>query len=520
MRSQPHDERSTPFFRLPNHFACFALGIDTSLRTTTDSQTALHWACAGGSLEVIQLLWKAGLKDYRDTDTRGYQALHVAVQNGHFGLVHYLCIREVEVDVRDNENVTPLQWAAIKGHLEIARYLVSRGADPAKQDVRGNTALHWAVTMVNFPVANYLANEKTFTHLLKMKDAKGNTAKALAPKDKRIFSVMLQRAEIPRRLSDLSMRALWLLAPASVLFVFHLLVRFEFSLLASIILLLVTLAAYVYVIRPTFRPTPNNDTLMIGLFYSHASATLFYWLYTSYSYTVEHYGLFAAWSFIIWGTSMMGLHCWLVHSDPGTVKANFPEDNKEFLEEIERELEPAPVCSSCMIRKPLRCKHDAVTNRCYARFDHYCIWIFNVVGNDNHVPFMIMVFMCAIAHFWALSGYVTAFITALPKAWAWSDLWTNLGNDFMLTYLMGFQILNGIWETMLFFQQSQMIMSNVTMNEIINWPHYPHFWKGGNAADFENPFDHGFKANIRKFFNQARSRELYHLYHMKKATDV
>ena len=507
-------------FRVADHSPSFIVGIDTTLRTTTDSQTALHWACAGGSLEVIHLLWKAGVKDYRDTDTRGYQALHVAVQNGHFGLVHYLCIREVEVEVRDNENVTPLHWAAIKGHLEIARYLVSRGADPAKQDVRGNTALHWAITMTNFPVANYLANEKAFAHLHKMKDAKGNTPKALVPKDKRIFSAMLQRAEHTRRLSDFASRALWLLAPSAILLVFHLTVRFEFSLLATAIIMGAVLGAFASIIRPTFKPTPSNDTLMIGLFYSHSLMTLFYWLYTSYSYSVEHYGLLYAWSFIIWGSSMICLHCWLVNSDPGTMRVNHSADGKEFIDEIERGMDPASVCSSCMIRKPLRCKHDAVTNRCYARFDHYCVWIFNVVANDNHVPFMIMVLMCAIAHFWALSGYITAFVNFLPKAWTWGDLWVNLGTDFLLTYLMGFQILNGIWETMLFFQQSQMIMSNVTMNEIINWQHYSHFWKGGNAADFENPFDHGFKANIRAFLRQARSKELYHLYSLKKASEV
>lgn len=98
-----------------------------TLKTTTDSQTALHWACAGGSLEVVHLLWSRGINDYETCDRQGFRALHVAVQNGHYPLVHYLCVRGVEVEAKDFENETTLHWASIKGHLEIVRYLMARG---------------------------------------------------------------------------------------------------------------------------------------------------------------------------------------------------------------------------------------------------------------------------------------------------------------------------------------------------------------------------------------------------------
>lgn len=471
-------------------------------------------------MEVIHLLWKAGIKDYADRDSRGYQSLHVAVQNGHSGLVHYLCVREVAIDEKDNENVTPLHWAAIKGHMEICRYLVSRGADPAKQDVRGYNALHWAVSTSNYAAAQYFANEKRFASMLRAKDIKGNTPRALAPKDKRIFMAMLQRAEAPKRLSDGQMKLFWLTAPAMVLMVFYALQHYQFSFLITLIILAAVVFFFAYFVRNFFRPTPATDTLMIGLFYSHALSTLFYWLFTAFQLSIDKYGTIYAYTFVVWGTTMIALHAWLVFSDPGTLRVNPQSDGREYLGEIERQIEPAPVCSSCLVRKPLRCKHDSITNRCYIRFDHYCVWIFNVVGNDNHVPFMVMLFMCIIAHFWACFGFIMAIVNHLPTAWTWYDIPTALGTDMYLTYMMVFQLINGVWETLLIFQQSQMILSNVTMNELINWTHYPHFWKNGNEKDFDNPFDRGYSNNIRSFVHQRRVKELYHLYHLAPTQEV
>lgn len=442
------------------------------------------------------------------------------MQNGHSGLVHYLCVREVEVDTKDKENVTPLHWAAIKGHMEIARYLVSRGADPARQDIRGYNALHWAVSTSNYAVAQYLANEKSFHHLLRAKDAKGNTPRALSPKDKRIFTVMLQRAEAGRKLSDTNMKVLWLTLPSLVLILFYLLQRNDFSFLITAFVIFGLVLFIAFFVRNAFRPSPASDTMMIGIFYAHCFATLLYYLHVAFATSIEKYGTLYTYAFVTYGASMIALHAWLVRSDPGTLRTKPQNDNKDYISEIERDIEPAPVCSSCLVRKPLRCKHDAVTNRCYVRFDHYCVWIFNVVGNDNHLPFMIMLFMCITAHFWSLIGFVTVFINSLPNEWVWGDIPIALGNDFMLAYLMIFQVVNGFWESLLFLQQSQMILQNVTMNELLNWRHYSHFWKNGNETEFLNPFDRGLQGNLRSFLNQRRVKDLYHLYHISQPQEV
>lgn len=43
------------------------------------------------------------------------------------------------LDSRDNNQLTPLHWAAIDGHIEAIKLLVSYGADPLLKDSKGHT---------------------------------------------------------------------------------------------------------------------------------------------------------------------------------------------------------------------------------------------------------------------------------------------------------------------------------------------------------------------------------------------
>ncbi len=48
------------------------------------------------------------------------------------------------MEAKDNGGFTPLMVASYEGHLDIARLLIERGADMEAKDYDGKTALDWA----------------------------------------------------------------------------------------------------------------------------------------------------------------------------------------------------------------------------------------------------------------------------------------------------------------------------------------------------------------------------------------
>jgi len=100
-------------------------------------------------------------------------------------------------------------------------------------------------------------------------------------------------------------------------------------------------------------------------------------------------------------------------SDPGFVDAfDTKRDKEQAYFELKRILwavsEPPKenrqmrICSSCLIEKPLRSKHccEMLTDRCIARFDHYCPWVINVVGYLNHRFFLLYLLFAIFIIIW------------------------------------------------------------------------------------------------------------------------
>jgi DHHC palmitoyltransferase len=58
-------------------------------------------------------------------------------------------------------------------------------------------------------------------------------------------------------------------------------------------------------------------------------------------------------------------------------------------------------CSMCKRIKPDRAHHSAITGTCIPKMDHYCSWLFTVVGERNYRFFLQTVF-----YFWILNLYI------------------------------------------------------------------------------------------------------------------
>jgi hypothetical protein len=129
-----------------NHFQTAELlhqnGADPNVRGD-DESTPLQSAAYDGNLRIVQELIKYNA-DINAGDYEGDTAIYDA-SRGHTldcpNIVRLLLEHGADVDVRQNEGLTPLHMASMKGALEVARVLLEHGADVQAEDNRGRTPL-------------------------------------------------------------------------------------------------------------------------------------------------------------------------------------------------------------------------------------------------------------------------------------------------------------------------------------------------------------------------------------------
>jgi ankyrin repeat protein len=99
-------------------------------------------ARAGNEAELTRLIGLGGNVNWHNPDVGGGTALLLASYKGHEGCVRLLLEAEaIEVNAKNNSDMTALHFAAIFGHPAIAKRLLEGGADPTLRDNTGDTAL-------------------------------------------------------------------------------------------------------------------------------------------------------------------------------------------------------------------------------------------------------------------------------------------------------------------------------------------------------------------------------------------
>ncbi len=161
-----------------------------------DNQTPLMIAARIGSLPVVQALVKAGARVNEREKLRQQTALMWAIAGSSTQIVDFLIQHKAEVDVRaaatdwGNQitsepraqyrpagGLTPLLYATRAGCLDCVKSLVKAGADINRPSPEGVTPLMNAIDNASYPVAHFLLDQGANPHIA---DWYGRTAVYLA----------------------------------------------------------------------------------------------------------------------------------------------------------------------------------------------------------------------------------------------------------------------------------------------------------------------------------------------------
>lgn len=127
------------FLRLFMTHSFYTLGSMNPAHSSPLCHTAL--IC---SVEDAKLMIKYGA-DIRATYSYGRTMVHYAAAGGNLELLQFLLDSGLGVDIRDNDGRIPLQLAAVCAQADACTFLLRNGASVNGQDVHGRNSLHVAL---------------------------------------------------------------------------------------------------------------------------------------------------------------------------------------------------------------------------------------------------------------------------------------------------------------------------------------------------------------------------------------
>lgn len=127
-------------------------------KTTKEGYSPIHYASFRGNIELIEILVENNA-DYNFINNQGLNCLHIAAQgNKPHALVYLLEKLKIDINLKDNDDSTPLHWACYTGSENVLNFILAWKPLINAQDKDGYTPLHLAV--ISGKIKLYLRKNK------------------------------------------------------------------------------------------------------------------------------------------------------------------------------------------------------------------------------------------------------------------------------------------------------------------------------------------------------------------------
>lgn len=140
------------------------------VNSTNDvGETALHYACIFGNLDIIMYLIKNGADPNANTLT-GDTALLYAVTKGHLHIVKYFIdnakIFNLNINHQNALGETAILIACKKGYIDLIKYLVNMNVDLHAKSADGCNLLHYIVCGNNLEIVKLITERMNLDSIL------------------------------------------------------------------------------------------------------------------------------------------------------------------------------------------------------------------------------------------------------------------------------------------------------------------------------------------------------------------
>ncbi|XP_073243068.1 ankyrin repeat and EF-hand domain-containing protein 1-like isoform X1 [Porites lutea] len=162
------------------HLECLQIALNHGASVnyvSKDGQPLLFVAAEAGLDDIVAALLIAGADPNSVHAITGQTALHAACAAGSVGCAREILEAGADYDAVDSENNHSAHKAALNGHFEVIRVLAAYGADLGKVALDGNTSLHYAAQQGFGPICKFLAQRGCPSTL---KNKEGKTPRLLA----------------------------------------------------------------------------------------------------------------------------------------------------------------------------------------------------------------------------------------------------------------------------------------------------------------------------------------------------